>query len=324
MKQRIYQHLLCLSLASVSAASIACAQSREEGPWWPHPIWGPTDQTGASNWITPEKILEAVSLVSNGNVYELGHVYERGMPLLGDRSYSIVIPGFPTNGPVGDNQLVFNDEFIATQIGQIGTQFDGLGHVGRRMTMADGRTTDVYYNGFTAEEMADPYELQRLGVENVKPIFTRGFLIDIAGFKGVHHLPESYEISLDDVKGALSRQNISEDEIRPGDALLFNQGWWQLWPDPITHDQSIMPFASREVVDWIIERKPAVVGSDLALDGPALDVHRMFVLEQGINNLEMLTFDGLLADGVQEFLFIVTPLRIKGATGSPVRPIAIH
>jgi len=300
------------------------AQTREQGPWWPHPVWGAQDETGASNWITPEKVLEAVSLVSEGKVYEMGHVYERGMPLLGDRTYSIFLAGFPTNGPIGEKQLVFNDDFVAGEIGQIGTQMDGLGHVGRRMKMADGTTTDVYYNGFTADEMVDPYELQRIGVENVKPIVTRGLLIDLAGYKGVDYLPESYVITLSDVLGAMEKQEISQEDIQPGDALFFDQGWWRLWPDPKTHDQSIMPYASREVVNWIIDRQPSIVGSDLALDGPDLDVHQVFVLEHGINNLEMLTFESLIADGVQEFMFILTPLRIRGATGSPVRPIAIR
>ena len=80
----------CFSVIVLSG-SPALGQTREEGPWWPHPIWGPDDQAGASNWITPEKILEAISLVRTGQVYELGHVYERGMPLLGQRTFALFI-----------------------------------------------------------------------------------------------------------------------------------------------------------------------------------------------------------------------------------------
>jgi hypothetical protein len=185
----------CL-LAIASTASSVSGQTRDKGPWWPHPEWGPADQAGASNRVTPEKILEAVSLVSTGKVYELGQVYERGMPLVGQRSYAMFIPGMPTGGPFGDQNLVYNDDFLCTEIGQVGTQFDGPGHIGRRMTMADGSTVDVYYNGFTSDEMEAPYGLRELGVESVKPFITRGILIDVAGYKGVETLPNGYVVTL--------------------------------------------------------------------------------------------------------------------------------
>ncbi len=315
--------LLLLALFTLFL-SPSSAQTREAGPWWPNVLWGADDQAGGSNWITPEKILEAVSLVKTGQLYELGNVYERGMPLLGDRTYAIVTAGYPTSGVVGEQRLVFNDEFIAGELGQVGTQFDGLAHVGKRMEMADGSTEDVYYNGFTGSEMAHAYGLQRLGVEQVKPIVTRGVLIDLAGYLGVERLAEHYEASLVDVRGALARQGMDESDIRPGDALLFNFGWWSLWPDPITHNQSLIPAIDMEVVQWIIARQPAMVGSDLALDGSAMRVHPELVMKNGINNLEFMNFGSLLADEGWEFLFIVTPLRLKGATGSPVRPIAIR
>ncbi len=224
---------LLISIVSVfvaAAAVTANAQTRDKGPWWPHPIWGAQDQAGGSNWITPEKVLAATALVKTGKVYELGHVYERGMPLIGQRSYSIVIPSFPTHGPYGEDKVVFNDEFIAGEIGQVGTQFDGPGHVGRQLKMADGSTTEVFYNGVTAAQMRSPYGLLRNGVENVKPILTRGILIDLAAYKGVPTLPEKYVITLDDVRGALSRQGMKESDLEPGDALLFNLGWWRVWP----------------------------------------------------------------------------------------------
>lgn len=78
------------------AAGPVLGQTREAGPWWPHPIWGAEDQAGASNWITPETVLAAIKLVETGQIYELGQVYERGMPVFGDRTYSMMIPGGPT------------------------------------------------------------------------------------------------------------------------------------------------------------------------------------------------------------------------------------
>jgi hypothetical protein len=89
------------------------------------------------------------------------------------------------------------------------------------MTMIDGSTADVYYNGFAGDEMYNPYGLQQLGIEHIKPIITRGILIDIAGSKNVDSLPEQYDVSMADVQNALARQGMSEDDLYAGDALLF-------------------------------------------------------------------------------------------------------
>ena len=297
------------------------AQTREEGPWWPHPLWGANDQAGGSNWITPEKVLQAISLVKTGKIYELGNIYERGMPLVGNRSYNIFIPSFPTHGPQGENKVVFNDEFVAAEIGQVGTQFDGPGHVGRQMTMADGTTTEVFYNGFTTEEIRSPYGLLQLGVENVKPIITRGILIDVAAYKEMDIVEG--EVTLEDVRNTLEKQGMTEEDIAPGDALLFNFGWWRHWPQPEAM-QGNVPYINREVIDWIFEKRASMVGSDATLDGPGALVHTELILKNGIFNLEWMNFETLSADQVYEFLFIFTPLRLKGATGSPGRPIAIY
>ena len=208
MKRVVRATSILALVAAVTITPPLFAQTRANGPWWPHPIWGPDDQAGGSNWITSEKVLEAVRLVKTGKVYELGNVYERGMPMIGQRTFAMFIPAFPTYGPIGDTGIVFNDEFLCAEIGQVGTQFDGLGHVGKRLTMADGTTTEVFYNGVPAVEMRAPYGLTKLGVEQVKPIITRGILIDVAGFKGVDTLPSGYEVTLVDVRGALARQGI--------------------------------------------------------------------------------------------------------------------
>lgn len=312
-----------ITLACYTLSFSIVAQTREKGPWWPHPIWGANDQAGGSNWITPEKIVKSLLLVKTGKVYELGHVYERGMPLIGSRSYNIFIPSFPTYGPSGKDQIVYNDEYIASEIGQVGTQFDGPGHVGKQMKMADGTTTEVFYNGATTAEMKSPYGLLKNGVENVKPIITQGILIDLAGYKGVDTLPEKYEITLADVRNALAKQGLKESDIEPGDALLFNLGWWRIWPDAKTTAGS-PAYAGNEVIEWIIARKPSMVGSDANLDGPEAKVHGEVIMKNGIFNLELMNFGTLPANKVYKFLFVFTPLRLKGATGSPGRPLAIY
>lgn len=309
---------------SALMTSPAWGQARQAERWWPHPLWGGDDQAGGSNWITPQKVLEAISLVRTGKVYELGHVYERGMPLLGQRGYSMFIPSFPTGGPFGPD-LVYNDEFLCTEIGQVGTQFDGPGHIGKRLKMADGSARDVFYNGVSADEIRSPYGLLKLGVERVKPYITRGILIDVAGYKGVETLPNGYEVTLADVRGALARQGLKEVAIKPGDALFFNYGWSRLWSAPERILTFSWPGIGREVAAWIVDRKASMVGSDAATDHAGTwAVHEELVLKHGIFNLEFMDFETLLADRVYEFLFVFTPLRLKGATGSPGRPLAIR
>ncbi len=323
-------HFRLLVLFFLIYSSITLAQDRSQGPWWPHPIWGADDQAGASNWITPEKILQSVQLVKTGKVYEIGQVYERGMPLYGNRTYALFSPGSPTGGPFGKNRLIYNDELLCTEIGQVGTQFDGPGHIGAQLRMANGEVKDVYYNGYTGEEMYSPYGLRKLGIENIKPIFTKGILIDIAGYKGVSTLPNSYEVTVEDVTGALARQGITEESIQDGDALFFNYGWSAHWSDPAKYN-SPAPGIGPAVAKWVVARNPSMVGSDQAgtevvLPGSDISnpVHQELITKNGIWNLENLHFEELIADGVYEFLFVFTPIRFKGATGSPGRPIAIR
>jgi kynurenine formamidase len=313
------------------SAPLSHAQTREKGPWWPHPVWGKDDQSGGSNWITPEKILEALRLVKTGQVYEIGQIYSRSMPLFGSRTYSMFIPSSPTGGPLGANGLIYHDDLLVAEIGQVGTQFDGPGHIGVQMKMADGTEKGVFYNGYTLEEIKSPYGLQELGIEHVKPFITRGILIDIAGYKGVDALPHSYEVTVADVQGALKKQGIAEEGIRPGDALFFRYGWARYWTDAAKYNTN-PPGIGLAVARWVIDRQAAMVGSDQwtteVVPNPdasmAFPVHQELITKNGIWNLENMTFEDLAQDRVYEFLFIFTPIRFQGGTGSPARPIAIR
>src|SRR5437763_1298138 len=167
--------------------------------WWPSE-WGADDQRGAANRLTPEKVLEAKALIRTGKVYQLGRLYEHGMPIPGKRHFSLTIPGRPTGVTPGKNKLVHNDELVSGEIGQVGTQFDGLGHVGVRIGKED-----VFYNGNKLSEFGDTYGLKKLGVEHAGPIFTRGVLLDVVGVKGERTLPAGYVISPAVLQAAMTR-----------------------------------------------------------------------------------------------------------------------
>jgi kynurenine formamidase len=306
------------------------AQTRQAGPWWPNAEWGPADQAGASNRITPEKIVAAFRLVQTGRVYEIGQVYERGMPLGGTRDYALRL--VPAIEPTGTNRVLYNDEFLAAEVGQVGTQFDGLGHIGGEVRYADGSLQRVFYNGFTTGEMNAGTGLRQLGIEHVKPLITRGVLIDLPGYKNVPRLEGGYEVTLADVRGALARQGIAESSIMPGDAVLFRYGWAQLWGSPAEYMAARLPGIGLEVARWLVERRVTVTGSDTSVtevspspvQGAAIPVHQELMMKNGIFNIENLTFEELAAERGYEFLFVATPIRFQGATGSPLRPLAIR
>jgi kynurenine formamidase len=316
--------------AGVLAGGVAQAQQQASAhtPWWPHPKWGKDDQAGASNWITPAKVLDAAKLIRDGKIYRIGRVYESGMPLYGNRAFNIRIT--PAAASVGVNKLLGHDEFVATEIGQTGTQFDGLGHIGLQMGNEGDQKEMRFYNGITEFDMISTYGLKKLGIENCKPIFTRGHLFDIEAVKG-RMLEAGEEIKLSDVRAALQKQNMKEDDIKEGDAFFFNTGGGKLWMKNNDKYNGGEPGIGLEVAKWVIDKGAVNTGADCwateVVPNPdknlAFPVHGELITKNGIYNHENLDFSGLIADGKYQFLYIFAPAPIKGATGSNGNPIAI-
>lgn len=286
--------------------------------------WGAEDQRGAANRLTPAKVLEATQLITTGKVYQLGKVYEPGIPLFGNRHYSLTIVGGPSGGPVGENKLVWHDEMFSGEIGQIGTQFDGLGHIGTRVGH-----DDVFFNGFKRSEFSKAYGLEKLGVENVGSFFTRGVLVDVAGYKGVARLEVGYVITVADLEGALKKQGVSVGE---GDVVAFRTGHGTLWMKDNETFNSGQPGIGMAVAKWLLDKKIVMVAGDTwgveAVPGEdptvAFPVHQLLIAQNGTYILENLDLEALAKDEVYEFAFIFSPLRLKGATGSPGNPIAVR
>lgn len=285
--------------------------------WYPS-RWGVSDQRGAANRITPAKVLEAKSLITRGIVYQLGHIYEPGMPMFGTRHYSLRIPqAFKI---AGTNQPIYHDELVSGELGQIGTQFDGLGHFG---------IGELFYNGNNRADFAQAEGLTKLGIENVGPIFTRGILIDVAGYKGVEQLQPDYEITAADLRAALQRQNL---EIRAGDVVLIHTGWGALWMKDNTKYGQTCPGIGVGAAQFLADKEVTVVGADnwsvevnpnpdASLGGP---VHQLLLAKNGIYLHENLNTSDLARDAAYEFAYVFTPLPLKGATGSPGNPVAIR
>jgi hypothetical protein len=269
-------------------------------------------------------------MIRTGKVYEIGRVYESGMPLFGERVFALRIPGTPTGGVLGKNQIVWNDEYLSTEIGQVGTQFDGLAHIGCAVRGAGNTAEMRFYNGVPASEMCSAYGMKKLGMEHVKPIFTRGLLFDVAALRG-RALNGGEEVTVADLTGALQRQNVAADQLRPGDAAFIHTGWGELWMKDNTKYNSGEPGIGVAAARWLAERQVCVVGADCwgieVVPNPdgnlAFPAHQELLTKHGIFLHENLDLGGLAADRVYQFAYVMTPLRIKGATGSPGRPIAI-
>ena len=246
------------------------------------------------------------------------------MPIPGKRHYSLTIPGLPTGGPVGQNQLVHNDELISGEIGQIGTQFDGLGHVGMRIG-----SDDVFYNGNKLADFGDTYGLKKLGVEHVGPIFTRGVLLDVPRAKGQRTLATGYAITPKDLEDALA---LAKTDLRPGDAVLIRTGHGLLWMTDNTAFAAGEPGIGLAAARWLSERRISLVGSDnwavevVPPENPdqPFPAHHWLLTRHGIYLLENLDLEALAASGASQFAFVFAPLRLKGATGSPGNPIAAY
>ena len=291
------------------------SQQAEQGPvsekFWPSEF-GPDDQRGAANRITPAKVASAARLVNTGRIYQLGRLYEQGMPIPGKRHFSLTIPGLPTSPPVGSNNIVSNDELVSGEIGQVGTQFDGLGHVGVRLG-----GEDYFYNGNKLSEFGDTYGLKKLGVENAGVFFTRGILLDVCALQGKDRLPAGYVISPEELASCLKNANL---EIQEGDVVLVRTGHGKLWMKDNQSYGAGEPGIGLAAARFLTDRKVSLIGADTwAIEavpheraGLAFPVHQWDLTRNGVYHIENLDLEQLAADGVHEFCFVFSPLRLKG------------
>lgn len=307
-----------------AAAICLMATSAVAEDWYPSPF-GAEDQAGRSNLMTPDNTMAAASLIQTGNVISLGRVMEAEMPLFGSRAFALRGTGGLAGGPLAENNIIWMDDFLATEIGQVGTQFDGLGHIGI------GGKRSQFYNGFDAKDVVGAYGLKKLGIEHVKPFFTKGILIDVAGLEG-RMLEAGEEISVAQIEAALEKQGMSADDITEGAMVAINTGWGALWIEDNARFNSGCPGIGIEAGEWLAEKGVAVVGADTwpveVVPNPnsnlAFPVHQIFIPQNGIFIHENLATERLAEAGVYQFAYIYSPVPIKGATGSPGVPLAVY
>ena len=346
-----------LAVAAAVASAPAAAQLQlkvNDEPLtakWAPSEWGADDKVGSPNRITPELVLKAVSLVKKGKTATLGKIYAQDAPAFGTRSWKLLIPGRPTGGPFGNQQLVYNDEYVATELGQIGTQFDGPGHIG--VITSNGM---FYYNGrYLHDKEISAAGLGPLGVEHVaqKGFVCRGVLLDAVALRG-GPLPVPKEnsatdpgiVTAKDVQAMVERQGIAP--IGTGDCVFLYTGHGDIWHprdwdrfDAAEKAKRVAQFNAGEpgfgisACEYLAERKVILTGADTwateavgkgfgGETAQPFECHIKLQTKRGIWNLENLDFSQLVADKAHEFLFVWSPLKMKGATGSPGNPMALY
>lgn len=330
--------------------------------WFPTK-WGADDKAGSANHTkNSANIKRALATIKQYKAITVGKYYHREAPAFGARSWQMSIPGTPTGGPFGKNALIYHDELLTTEIGQIGTQFDGPGHIGVNTSkgpmMYNGRITwDNYERGPGGRVLG----MGPMGVEHPGEL---GFVCRLVVLDAVAYrqsqgtLPASAEmlpipkdpksigiVTADDVKGMVKAMGIAE--IGSGDCVALHTGQGNTWGNgrykSLTAEQRAAAraiFAQGEpgfgisACQYMASRDIALEMGDTSAndaqpfgedgDGYAVPCHTGIQTRYGIWNLENVDTESLVKAGIKEAAFIWAPLRMIGATGSPGNPVVLY
>jgi kynurenine formamidase len=287
--------------------------------------WGDQDERGAANLANPETAVNAARLVRTGEVYSLGLVIQqRRFPVPHMRIPPLHLMAADgaayLAGAKAEGGAEFADSYI-TMGTQVGTHLDALSHI-----WDDG----LLYNGFSRAEVRTTTGARRLGIDKVGAVVTRGVLLDLPRYFGVSRLEFGQPVDVADLEGCLREQNVS---IQPGDAVLLRTNWLSMFYEDEHRFESGEPGITVAAARYLTDHDIALVGADnLAVEvmpwdtsGPrkTAPAHLHLIRDHGVLMLELLDLEALAAAGATEFLFVVSPLRVKGAVGGPSNPLAI-
>ena len=305
--------LLCTTMcASAVFAEEECTPSK----------WGPDDQIGNLNLMSAESVLAAASLIKEGKVYSLGITIDSSTPAFPPRGMNVFVvqPGQQHEGQPYPN-MTYNDDIISGWFG-IGSQLDGLGHI--------GDPHGVYYNCNESTEIATITGLTRLGIETVPPIVARGIILDMAGHFGVETMEAGQFFTVEDVQAVEEKQGTP---IQKGDVVLFHTGWTdaKLEAEPDVW-VAAEPGQSEEVASYLVSKDVVAAGADTwgldvvppQYENRPFQGHVILLQENGIFILETMNTGPLVRDGVNEFLFILGQAKVRGAVQMYINPVAIR
>jgi kynurenine formamidase len=291
--------------------------------------WGPDDEVGRVNWVTPELTKEILQSLDGTHVFDLSVDFFMGMPSwtkFGDPPYQICMTHTPPGSVVDDSSGAGRNVHetwsycgdAVSMYTHCGTHIDTLVHLGYFGT---------FWNGWNVAEHLGSRCWTVGGADKYPPLVSRGVLLDVAGLHGVDSLPDGYGVGRDDIVSCAREQGI---ELRRGDIVSIRTGRMRAWPG----DEFLalpMPGLSFAGARYLCEETGAmIVGSDTAAleafpsDEPGYaPVHCYMFATAGTPIIENLDLEELAAARQYEFAFLGFPLKFRGATGALMRPVAV-
>jgi hypothetical protein len=321
------------------------------GAWAPGP-YGEGDQRGSFNEVTPATTARALRLLDARKpvkTYGMGEEMFNGFPayaaLIYPRQYEqrLTVLGYVPREPAlvqlpvpfGPNKVSAHEERLVNGTYHIGTQVDGLAHIG---------VGDMFYGGNRGADIGGATGLKKLGNEHMGPIVTRGIVLDVVGLKvargdtsawftaenGRPVLQDDYRITVEDLQASMKRQGLKG--FGPGDVVLLRTGWTHLVESDPERYVAREPGIYLREARWLAQRRPAIIGGDAwaleslnpeVIDGNAFPVHQLLLVKHGIRIGESILTDDLVDDGVSEFVFMYSPQNARGATAGSTPPVAL-
>jgi kynurenine formamidase len=302
--------------------------------------FGPEDETGATNRITPAVTKAAAAEIQTGKVIPMAHNLVDGVPLFGTRftktilTSVAIVPG----AEFGKNQLSYMEDTYLSQ-SHVGTHIDGVGHIGIK---------DCYYNQTPMGKFVTQNYLKKLGLEHIKTFATRGVIIDLvkvfqeAGKLKVNAactapcLDGGTVITEADLQAGLKMYNVT---LREGDAVFLHTGWVDLFkqfPKQNAVYNGSEPGIGKSAADWLVSQKVVAVGADTwaveVIPGEnkdeAFPVHATLITDNGIHIIENVRTDLIAAEAANSkratFFLSMTVPKAVGTTGTFVNIEAIQ
>lgn len=292
------------------------------------------DELGRMADFPADQVVKAASMIRTGTMVSLAGVRFPGMPLFpGHPPFQVLNYRTPRGiratgatpwGPVNDVGLGYMAEYLMAS-SHSGAHVDALAH----MTIGEDMH---WYGGGNPDEHLSDFGPMVGDASHLPPFFTRGVLVDVPGHRGVQSLEAGEPVGVDEVKQILADQGV---EVRPWDVVLFRTGYLSWWPDAeqLAAHRTAGPDIS--VAHWLLEQGVVAAGSDTETfevqpapdpgpEGNPQPVHNALLIENGVYILESVDLEEIARRKVYEFCFVALPLKIRGATGSMVDPVAIY
>ncbi|MBV8409662.1 MAG: cyclase family protein [Alphaproteobacteria bacterium] len=291
-----------------------------------HSRWGADDQLGAGNLLTQERRLAALRSIRTGALWDLSHEISPRAPFLLPNQTPFLQSIWASwrdsirrrRAAGARNDAGSNVERVEMTM-HVGTHIDALGHfsIGGKL-----------YNGLNAGDVVTDWGLDRLGIEHVPPMICRGVLLDVSGLDGGEFLNPGRVVGPDDLARAADAAEVA---IGAGDIVLIRTGWGRFFA--VNNDRYLQgePGIDVPAARWLTERDVVAIGCDnMAVEvlpnpdrGLMMPVHQHVLVEAGVHLIENLALDELARERIKSFCFVLLAARFKGATGCPVRPIAL-